>query len=153
MVQFGRQLVLLLWLFLMFTFIVQLCHGSRTTNVFKIKPKSQYSTGHFLGFLPRHLPIPASGPSRKHNNLGLQSWRSPWRSLPLRSTINRAGKKKRWSWLWVFWLFSFGAFSFPFSIILLELMLEVGVLLYMELLDWSFLEALVSWLLFVRRKM
>lgn len=94
MVQFGRQLVLLLWLFLMFTFIVQLCHGSRTTNVFKIKPKSQYSTGHFLGFLPRHLPIPASGPSRKHNNLGLQSWRSPWRSLPLRSTINRAGKKK-----------------------------------------------------------
>ncbi|XWS29400.1 hypothetical protein CRYUN_Cryun24cG0026400 [Craigia yunnanensis] len=76
MVQCRRQLVLLLWLFLMFTFIVCHCHGSRSTNVFKIKPKSQY-TGHFLGFLPRHFPIPASGPSRKHNNLGLQSWRSP----------------------------------------------------------------------------
>ncbi|XVF58728.1 hypothetical protein PTKIN_Ptkin07bG0090200 [Pterospermum kingtungense] len=76
MVQFGRQLVLLLWLFLIFTFLVYHCHCSRTTNVFKINPKSQY-TGHFLGFLPRHLPIPASGPSRKHNNLGLQNWRSP----------------------------------------------------------------------------
>ncbi|XVE83311.1 hypothetical protein DITRI_Ditri16bG0078700 [Diplodiscus trichospermus] len=75
MVQCGRQLVLLLWLFLTFTFIVH-CHGSRATSVFRIKPKSQY-TGHFMGFLPRHLPIPASGPSRKHNDLGLQSWRSP----------------------------------------------------------------------------
>ncbi|KAH1079918.1 hypothetical protein J1N35_019679 [Gossypium stocksii] len=42
----------------------------------QIKPKPQYK-GHFLGFLPRRFPIPASGPSRKHNDLGLQSWRSP----------------------------------------------------------------------------
>ncbi|GMI68609.1 hypothetical protein HRI_000530200 [Hibiscus trionum] len=82
MVDCRRQLVplLLLWLLLMLTFIVSHCHGSRTTaaadNVFKIKPKSPY-VGHFVGFLPRHLPIPSSGPSRKHNDLGLQSWRSP----------------------------------------------------------------------------
>ncbi|XVF61875.1 hypothetical protein PTKIN_Ptkin08bG0169400 [Pterospermum kingtungense] len=77
-VQCRRQLVLLLWLFLFFSFIVSHSHGSRTsTNVFKIKPKSHQYTGHFMGFLPRHLPIPASGPSRKHNDLGLQSWRSP----------------------------------------------------------------------------
>ncbi|KAB2055812.1 hypothetical protein ERO13_A11G055800v2 [Gossypium hirsutum] len=77
MVQCRRQLVLLLWLLLIFTFLACHCHGSRlTTNVFKIKPKPQYK-GHFLGFLPRRFPIPASGPSRKHNDLGLQSWRSP----------------------------------------------------------------------------
>ncbi|KAB2085539.1 hypothetical protein ERO13_A05G386200v2 [Gossypium hirsutum] len=75
-----RQLILLVWLFLALAFIVCLqCQGSRTTpttNVFKTKPKSQY-TGHFVGFLPRHFPIPGSGPSRKHNDLGLQSWKSP----------------------------------------------------------------------------
>ncbi|GKV35453.1 hypothetical protein SLEP1_g43716 [Rubroshorea leprosula] len=78
MMQCRRQvIILLLWLFFFLTFIGgHFCHGSRTKNVFKIKPNSQY-TGHFLGFLPRHFPIPASGPSRKHNDLGLQSWRSP----------------------------------------------------------------------------
>ncbi|KAK9038520.1 hypothetical protein V6N11_023382 [Hibiscus sabdariffa] len=81
MVDCRRQLVplLLLWLLLMLTFNVSHCHGSRATatnNVFKIEPKSPY-VGHFVGFLPRHLPIPSSGPSRKHNDIGLQSRRSP----------------------------------------------------------------------------
>ncbi|KAH1047529.1 hypothetical protein J1N35_038313 [Gossypium stocksii] len=76
MVQCGRQVVLLLWLFLILTFLVHYCHGSRTTRVFRFHPKSHY-TGQFLGFLPRHFPIPASVPSRKHNDLGLQTWRSP----------------------------------------------------------------------------
>ncbi|KAB2008661.1 hypothetical protein ERO13_D10G105766v2 [Gossypium hirsutum] len=76
MVQCGRQVVLLLWLFLILTFLVHYCHGSRTTKVFRFHPKSHY-TGQFLGFLPRHFPIPASVPSRKHNDLGLQTWRSP----------------------------------------------------------------------------
>ncbi|KAK8587663.1 hypothetical protein V6N12_022146 [Hibiscus sabdariffa] len=78
MVQCTRQLVLLVWFLLVFTSAV--CHcssGSRlSTDVFKVEPKSQFK-GHFLGFLPRRSPIPASGPSRKHNELGLQSWRSP----------------------------------------------------------------------------
>ncbi|KAE9602787.1 hypothetical protein Lalb_Chr12g0203271 [Lupinus albus] len=52
------------------------CHGSRTTNVFKLKPKSQHH-GHFSGFLPKRMPIPYSNPSRKHNDIGLKSWRSP----------------------------------------------------------------------------
>ncbi|KAK9012709.1 hypothetical protein V6N11_040747 [Hibiscus sabdariffa] len=81
MVDCRRQLVplLLLWLLLTLTFNVSHCHGSRATatnNVFKIEPKSPY-VGHFVGFLPRHLPIPSSGPSRKHNDIGLQSRRSP----------------------------------------------------------------------------
>ncbi|KAE7998278.1 hypothetical protein FH972_002837 [Carpinus fangiana] len=71
-----RPLARLLWLFLLFIFILGHCHGSRTTSVFKFKPNSQFS-GHFLGFLPRRIPIPASGPSRKHNDIGLKSWRSP----------------------------------------------------------------------------
>ncbi|MBA0628384.1 hypothetical protein Godav_023123 [Gossypium davidsonii] len=76
MVQCRRQVVLLLWLFLILTFLVHYCHGSRTTKVFRFHQKSHY-TGQFLGFLPRHFPIPASVPSRKHNDLGLQTWRSP----------------------------------------------------------------------------
>ncbi|KAJ0041325.1 hypothetical protein Pint_27193 [Pistacia integerrima] len=52
------------------------CHASRTTNLFNPKQNSKY-TGHFLGFLPRHFPIPASGPSRKHNDIGIQNWKSP----------------------------------------------------------------------------
>ncbi|KAB1210294.1 Protein IDA-LIKE 2 [Morella rubra] len=70
----GRgPVVRLIWLLF---FILGHCHGARTTNVFKLEPKSQYS-GHFLGFLPRRIPIPVSGPSRKHNDIGLKSWRSP----------------------------------------------------------------------------
>ncbi|KAL4379069.1 hypothetical protein GQ457_02G017520 [Hibiscus cannabinus] len=74
-----RQLVPLLWVLLLLSFIVCLhCDASRTTatNVYKTKPKPEHA-GHFSGFLPRHFPIPASGPSRKHNDLGLQTWKSP----------------------------------------------------------------------------
>ncbi|GMI86676.1 hypothetical protein HRI_002336900 [Hibiscus trionum] len=79
MFQCTRPLVVLVWVFLALSFIACLqCHGSRSTatDVFKSRPKSQH-TGNFFGFLPRHFPIPASGPSRKHNDLGLQSWKSP----------------------------------------------------------------------------
>ncbi|KAI9113834.1 hypothetical protein K1719_015085 [Acacia pycnantha] len=69
-----RHLVLVLCL-LLFISIFGHCHGSRT-NVFKVKPKPEHS-GHFLGFLPRRLPVPYSSPSRKHNDIGLRSWRSP----------------------------------------------------------------------------
>ncbi|KAM7514319.1 hypothetical protein LguiA_003902 [Lonicera macranthoides] len=73
-----RSSILLLWLVLVFIFInVDQCQGSRSnTNVFKLNPKPK-NYGHFGGFLPRRIPIPASGPSRKHNEIGLQSWRSP----------------------------------------------------------------------------
>ncbi|ESQ31413.1 hypothetical protein EUTSA_v10005301mg [Eutrema salsugineum] len=57
------------------------CNGARTsTNVFNSKPHKQEndvvssSSRQFLGFLPRHFPVPASGPSRKHNDIGLLSW-------------------------------------------------------------------------------
>ncbi|KAL4291067.1 hypothetical protein GQ457_14G002890 [Hibiscus cannabinus] len=76
MVQCGRQLVRLLWLFLIFSFLVCFCRGSRSTKAFRIHPKSQF-TGHFLGFLPRHFPIPASP---KMNCL--KPLQSPWSSFP-----------------------------------------------------------------------
>ncbi|KAL1569431.1 inflorescence deficient in abscission 2 [Salvia divinorum] len=47
--------------------------SSRSVNAFKAKPNS---SGHFFNFMPKRW-IPASAPSRKHNDLGLQSWRSP----------------------------------------------------------------------------
>lgn len=86
MAVFRRALKLLLWLSLyLFILFVAHCHGSRSTHhVFKVKPKQSHDNGlgHFSGFLPRHFPIPASGPSRKHNDIGSRSWTSsssPWR--------------------------------------------------------------------------
>ncbi|KFK28156.1 hypothetical protein AALP_AA8G479700 [Arabis alpina] len=61
--------------------LLGLCNGARTsTNVFNTKPHKESndvvsaSSKQFLGFLPRHFPVPASGPSRKHNDIGLLSW-------------------------------------------------------------------------------
>ncbi|PRQ49277.1 hypothetical protein RchiOBHm_Chr2g0120121 [Rosa chinensis] len=83
------KFLLAVWLFLTFIFILVNCsHGSRLItqqhnqeqqelDVFKMKPKNHQYSGHFLGFLPRRIPIPASGPSRKHNGIGLKAWRSP----------------------------------------------------------------------------
>ncbi|XP_010462888.1 PREDICTED: protein IDA-LIKE 2-like [Camelina sativa] len=69
---FTRRTILLLLLLLGF------CDGARTnTNVFNSKPHNDAVTSsptQFLGFLPRHFPVPASGPSRKHNDIGLLSW-------------------------------------------------------------------------------
>ncbi|CAN0865392.1 Protein IDA-LIKE 4 [Linum grandiflorum] len=64
------------------TLLVGGSHGSRpisNTNVFRVKPKEDEGgrRGHFSNFLPRHLPIPTSGPSRRHNEIGLQTWSSP----------------------------------------------------------------------------
>ncbi|KAG7539205.1 hypothetical protein ISN44_As13g028740 [Arabidopsis suecica] len=70
---FTRTILLLL--------ILGFCNGARTnTNVFNSKPHKKHndavssSSKQFLGFLPRHFPVPASGPSRKHNDIGLLSW-------------------------------------------------------------------------------
>ncbi|XP_012571927.1 protein IDA-LIKE 2-like [Cicer arietinum] len=77
MVQCIKKLqISLLLLFILLLCIFGYCHGSRTNNVFKAKPKYQH-TGHFFGFLPRRIPIPFSSPSRKHNDIGLQRWKSP----------------------------------------------------------------------------
>lgn len=78
MVLLRRKLKSLLLSLILFLCIFGHCHGSRTTNVFKVKPKYE-NKGHFFGYLPRRIPIPFSSPSRKHNDIGLQSWRSPWR--------------------------------------------------------------------------
>lgn len=86
----DRRLQILRTFFLLLTFVLLLlgqhCQGSRphaaARNVFKIRPRPPEGNGdigHFLGFLPRGFPIPASGPSRKHNAIGLQSLQaSPW---------------------------------------------------------------------------
>ncbi|KAK4393814.1 protein IDA-LIKE 2 [Sesamum angolense] len=74
----GRsRLAVVLSAALVFLLVLGHCHASRQPiNAFKIRPKPQQSRGHFLNFLPKRW-VPASGPSRKHNDLGLQSWRFP----------------------------------------------------------------------------
>ncbi|KAG7554725.1 hypothetical protein ISN44_As11g009370 [Arabidopsis suecica] len=74
--------------------LLSCCNGARTTNVFNTssppKQKDVVSPPHdhdhrqvqdhksvqFLGSLPRQFPVPASGPSRKHNEIGLTSTRT-----------------------------------------------------------------------------
>ncbi|XP_010422939.1 PREDICTED: protein IDA-LIKE 3-like [Camelina sativa] len=71
--------------------LLSCCNGARTTNVFYtssppkekdavVSPPHQahrqvqdHKSGQFLGSLPRQFPVPASGPSRKHNEIGLSS--------------------------------------------------------------------------------
>ncbi|KAL4334608.1 hypothetical protein GQ457_07G004810 [Hibiscus cannabinus] len=81
-----QQLILLVCQLLMLHLVVSRGHGptlaTATATVLKVKPKSVYTaTGHFLEFLPRvrhtNFTVPASTPSRKHNDLGLQSWTTP----------------------------------------------------------------------------
>lgn len=66
-------------------FFIHHCDASRfsSSSVFYRNPNYDHSNntvrrGHFLGFLPRHLPVPASAPSRKHNDIGIQALLSPW---------------------------------------------------------------------------
>ncbi|CAH8343807.1 unnamed protein product [Eruca vesicaria subsp. sativa] len=64
-----------------FLLLLGFCYGARTSknNVFNSKPHKEVnhavssSSQQFLGFLPRHFPVPGSGPSRKHNDIGLLS--------------------------------------------------------------------------------
>ncbi|EYU27216.1 hypothetical protein MIMGU_mgv1a023957mg [Erythranthe guttata] len=67
--------------------IINDCNASRKRNVLETRPPAaqvllQHQTnnsaaaGHFLHMLPKRK-VPASAPSKKHNDLGLQTWRFP----------------------------------------------------------------------------
>ncbi|XWS15245.1 hypothetical protein CRYUN_Cryun35bG0078200 [Craigia yunnanensis] len=72
-----KLLVLVLWLLLLlFIFLLAQAHGSssRYSHMFKVNPKShQKAPRNFCGALPKAMPIPPSGPSKKHNDIGFQS--------------------------------------------------------------------------------
>ncbi|KAL7132023.1 hypothetical protein ABFS83_12G044800 [Erythranthe nasuta] len=71
---------------MMLLFVINDCNASRKTNVLETRPAAQVllqhqnnnsaAGGHFLHMLPKRK-VPASAPSRKHNDLGLQTWRFP----------------------------------------------------------------------------
>ncbi|KAG2300694.1 hypothetical protein Bca4012_012439 [Brassica carinata] len=83
-----RRTILILGLLLV---ILSCCNGARTANMFYTSSPSKqpdvvslprrhhnrrvqdHKSVQFLGFLPRQFPVPASGPSRKHNDIGLSS--------------------------------------------------------------------------------
>ncbi|KAF5735369.1 protein IDA-LIKE 2-like [Tripterygium wilfordii] len=52
-------------------------NGSRHTHFFKVKPtlreKTPPSTLIYYDLLPKAVPIPPSGPSKEHDNIGLQT--------------------------------------------------------------------------------
>ncbi|KAF3565971.1 hypothetical protein DY000_02018946 [Brassica cretica] len=72
-----RRTILILGLLLV---ILSCCNGARTTQPDIVSPPhhhhrqvEDHKNVQFLGFLPRQFPVPASGPSRKHNDIGLSS--------------------------------------------------------------------------------
>ncbi|ESW15514.1 hypothetical protein PHAVU_007G078400 [Phaseolus vulgaris] len=66
--------LVLVMLMLLVIYFVGHSYGSRYTHqVFKVQPKGEALPPNFFGFLPKAMPIPPSGPSRKHNGIGLQS--------------------------------------------------------------------------------
>ncbi|KAK7391279.1 hypothetical protein VNO78_19693 [Psophocarpus tetragonolobus] len=69
-----RYLNLVLVLMLLVIYFVGHSSGSRHSHqLFKVQPKGEALSPSFFGFLPKAMPIPPSGPSRKHNAIGLQS--------------------------------------------------------------------------------
>ncbi|WOG82118.1 hypothetical protein DCAR_0101280 [Daucus carota subsp. sativus] len=58
-------------------FIVMISAEASRTNSNIFNPKARPNSGHFLNNMPRRMPIPFSGPSRRHNDIGLESWNSP----------------------------------------------------------------------------
>ncbi|XXG78162.1 hypothetical protein AAC387_Pa08g2161 [Persea americana] len=69
------RLAIPLFLFLL---LAAQCHGSSSTKKQVLSTKTRSGNfGSFLGFFPRARPIPPSGPSKKHNTIGLRSWRTP----------------------------------------------------------------------------
>ncbi|GMH23979.1 hypothetical protein Nepgr_025822 [Nepenthes gracilis] len=71
-----RLLTLLLRLLVLFTFFER-SHGIRSNDFFRLIPSRTRYSDRFSGFSAKSVPVPASGPSRKHNDIGLQSSRSP----------------------------------------------------------------------------
>ncbi|KAK7380453.1 hypothetical protein VNO78_32964 [Psophocarpus tetragonolobus] len=68
-----RNLHALLMLLFLLIHLVGASYGSRHTQVFNMKPKSQGLHQNFFGFLPKAMPLPPSGPSRQHNSIQLQN--------------------------------------------------------------------------------
>ncbi|CAA7405318.1 unnamed protein product [Spirodela intermedia] len=70
-VERGSTLVLLLVL------LVCRCHGSRNSQSLQVAPARTRNSEVFMGFLPKAMPLPPSGPSRQHNVVGLRSQQAP----------------------------------------------------------------------------
>ncbi|CAD5178591.1 unnamed protein product [Musa acuminata subsp. malaccensis] len=72
MSELKRDSVVAARLLLILLLLVSCCHGSRDIEVYKERYGGMRNPGYFMGFLPRGVPIPPSGPSRQHNSIGLQ---------------------------------------------------------------------------------
>ncbi|KAJ8470365.1 hypothetical protein OPV22_024708 [Ensete ventricosum] len=57
--------------------LVSCCDGSRTMHAWYQTPAGKKKSGGFFEFLPRAMPIPPSGPSKRHNSIGLHGQTTP----------------------------------------------------------------------------
>lgn len=75
-----RNSVIAALLLLLFLLFVSCSHGSSDSKGLRVRSIAKRTPGYLMGFLPRGVPIPPSGPSRKHNSIGLQNKAQPWSS-------------------------------------------------------------------------
>ncbi|CAL9060604.1 unnamed protein product [Musa banksii] len=64
-------------LVILILFLVSCCDGSRTMHAWYQNPAGKKKSGGFFEFLPRAMPIPPSGPSKRHNSIGLHGQTTP----------------------------------------------------------------------------
>ncbi|CAL9194807.1 unnamed protein product [Musa hybrid cultivar] len=64
-------------LVILILFLVSCCDGSRTMHAWYQNPAGKKTSGGFFEFLPRAMPIPPSGPSKRHNSIGLHGQTTP----------------------------------------------------------------------------
>ncbi|URE18053.1 hypothetical protein MUK42_35491 [Musa troglodytarum] len=64
-------------LVILILFLVSCCDGSRTMHAWYQNPAGKKKSGGFFEFMPRAMPIPPSGPSKRHNSIGLHGQTTP----------------------------------------------------------------------------
>ncbi|KAG6475776.1 hypothetical protein ZIOFF_065005 [Zingiber officinale] len=64
-------------LLLLLLLFVSCSHGSSDRRGLRVSSIAKKNPGYLTGFLPRGVPIPPSGPSKKHNSIGLQNKATP----------------------------------------------------------------------------
>ncbi|KAL2232250.1 UNVERIFIED_CONTAM: Protein IDA-LIKE 2 [Sesamum indicum] len=69
----NRPQILPILILFLFIFACDHANGARHTQFLKVKPQTHKSpASDFFGFLPKGVPIPPSGPSNRHNGIGVE---------------------------------------------------------------------------------
>lgn len=75
-----KPLIIPIFLCFLFIFLTDHTSDARYSQFLHSKPKTRNSPNMLFGYLPKGMPIPPSGPSKRHNDIGLHGSQGlPWR--------------------------------------------------------------------------